>query len=327
MRPPSAPHNNRGLTMALDPSYLQYPMRRHGMDHDRYAWSMLTDRPRVTWPNGKTLALWVNVSLQHFPLNPRGLPVKLPGSMSMPYPDLRHYTLRDYGNRVGVYRFLDAFAQQGVKATFAINAFLAERAPALLDDVLEHGLKTGAEVIGHSWHMDTPHAGGLALEEEAELISRSLNTLRAATGQAVRGWLSPGKLQSHNTPELLKQNGIAYMCDWVNDDMPYPFHTTNGNLWAMPLSTELEDRFVVMDNQHSEASWAQQVMDACDFLLNEAAEQGGRILSLSLHPWVMGQPHRMRHLETALAHVMAQPGVWNASAGDILAAYVQHSQA
>ncbi len=309
--------------MALDPSHLQYPLRRHGMDHERYAWSMLTDRPRVTWPQGKQLALWVNVSLQHFALNPRGLPVKLPGSMTMPYPDLRHYTLRDYGNRVGIYRFLDAFKQHGIKPTFAINAQLAERAPALLNDVLE----AGAEVIGHSWSMDTPHAGGLAKDEEAELIARSLTTLRRATGQAVRGWLGPGKLQSDNTPELLKQNGIDYHCDWVNDDMPYLFHTAHGDLWAMPLSTELEDRFVVMDNQHSEASWAQQVMDACDYLLAEAAEQGGRILALSLHPWVLGQPHRMRHLEAALAHVMGQPGVWNAGAGEILDAFVKQPQA
>jgi allantoinase len=309
--------------MSLDPSYLQYPKRRHGMDHERYAWSILTDRPRVHWPNGKRLALWVNVSLQHFPLNPRGLPVKLPGSMTMPYPDLRHYTLRDYGNRVGIYRFLDAFRQLGVKPTFAINAQLAQRAPELLNDVLEGG----AEVIGHSWNMDTPHAGGLALDEEAELVSRALTTLRKASGQAVRGWLSPGKLQSDNTPELLKQNGIDYVCDWVNDDMPYPFHTQHGDLWAMPLSTELEDRFVVMDNQHSEASWAQQVTDACDFLLAEAADQGGRILSLSLHPWVLGQPHRMRHLEAALGYVMSQPGVWHASAGDILGAFVQQPQA
>ena len=81
--------------MTLDAEHLNYAMRRQGMDHDRYTWSMLTDRPSVVWPGGKTLAVWINVSLQHFPLNPRGLPVKLPGSMTMPYPDLRHYTLRD----------------------------------------------------------------------------------------------------------------------------------------------------------------------------------------------------------------------------------------
>jgi allantoinase len=309
--------------MALDDSYLLYPQRRPGMDHDRYAWSMLAQRAPVTWPQGKKLALWVNVSLQHFPLNPKGQPVKLPGSMSMPYPDLRHYTLRDYGNRVGIYRFLQAFDRYGVKPSFAINACLAERYPALLDAVLQRG----DEILGHSWSMDTAHAGGLAEAEEASLIARSLELLRRLSGQAVRGWLSPGKLETAHTPELLQANGIAYFCDWVNDDMPYRFHTRGGDLWAMPLATELEDRFVVMDNQHAEASWAQQVMDACDLLLAEAEEQGGRILSLSLHPWVLGQPHRIKHLETALAYVMAQPGVWSAGPGEILVAFENQTSA
>jgi peptidoglycan/xylan/chitin deacetylase (PgdA/CDA1 family) len=293
------------------------------MDHDRYAWSMLTDRPPVIWPNGKTLAVWVNVSLEHFPLNPTGKPVKLPGSMTMPYPDLRHYTLRDYGNRVGIYRFLRAFKELGVQASFAVNAELAVRYPALLRALAEHG----GEVLGHSWNMDTPHAGGLAERDEAALISRSLETLRAATGQPVKGWLSPGKLQSARTPELLHAHGVEYFADWVNDELPYAFRTAHGSLWAMPLATEIEDRFVVMDNQHSEESWSEQVKDACDLLLAESREQGGRLLSISLHPWVMGQPHRMKHLEAALAHVLAQPGVWNTQPGEILAAFAAQQPA
>ena len=303
--------------MALDDSYLQYPKRQLGMDHGRYEWSMLTDRLPVAWPGGKRLALWVNVSLQHFPMNPQGLPLKLPGAMSMPYPDLRHYTLRDYGNRVGIYRLLKAFNRFGVQPSFAVNARLAERYPALLGAILERG----DEILGHSWSMDTPHAGGLAEADEAALIARSLDRLRALSGQPIRGWLSPGRLQTAVTPELLKAHGIDYFCDWVNDDMPYRFHTRGGDLWAMPLSSELEDRFVILDNLHSEASWAQQVMDACDLLLAESATQGGRILALSLHPWVLGQPHRIKHLEAALDYVMAQPGVWSTAPGEILRAF------
>lgn len=307
--------------MALERNHLEYPRRAYGMDHDRYEWSMLTDRPRVQWPQGKTLAVWVNVSLEHFPLNPVGKPVKLPGSMTMPYPDLRHYTLRDYGNRVGIYRFLNAFKRLGVQASFAVNAELAVRYPALLRALADHG----GEVLGHSWNMDTPHAGGLAEADEAALIERSLTTLRAATGQAVKGWLSPGKLQSPQTPELLHAHGVDYFADWVNDELPYLFNTAQGPLWSLPLTTEIEDRFVVMDNQHSEESWAEQVKDACDLLLAESREQGGRLLAISLHPWVMGQPHRMKHLEAALAYVLAQPGVWNAQPGEILEAFVRGS--
>ncbi len=303
--------------MALDTIHLEYPRRRYGMDHDRYEWSMLADRPPVKWPDGKRLALWVNVSLQHFPLNPQGKPVKLPGSMTMPYPDLRHYTLRDYGNRVGIWRFLEAFDRWHIRPTFAINAQLVERYPALIDAIAARG----DEIIGHSWNMDTPHAGGLTEADETAIIERSLATLRSVSSRPVRGWLSPGKLESPLTPDLVKAQGIDYLCDWVNDEMPYPFHTRHGDLWAMPLSTELEDRFVVMDNLHAEASWAEQVIDACTMLLDEAGRQGGRMLALSLHPWVLGQPHRMRHLETVLEHLSAQPGVWSAGAGEILDAF------
>ena len=304
--------------MPLDPAFLQYPMRRHGMDHDRYDWSMLVDRPAVRWPEGKTLALWINVSLQHFPMNPAGQPVKLPGSMTMPYPDLRHYTLRDYGNRVGVWRLLDALERYRCRPTFAVNAVLADRYPYLTGALRERG----HEILGHSWSMDTPHAGGLAADAERELVRRSLDRLEQAFGHGPRGWLSPGKLESAQTPDLLQAAGIRYFCDWVNDELPYRFHTAGGDLWAIPLSTEIEDRFVVMDNQHSEASWARQVMDAADFLLAESVRQGGRILGLSLHPWVMGQPHRIKHVEAVLDYLGSLPGVWQAEAGEILDAFV-----
>lgn len=304
--------------MALDDSYLQYLRRRRGMDHDFYEFSLLSERKPVAWPGGAKLALWVNVSLEHFPLNPVGKPVKLPGNMTMPYPDLRHYTLRDYGNRVGIYRVLDALKAYDVQASFAINAELVERAPALVQHLLQHG----GEWLGHSWNMDSAHAGGLAEADEAALIERSLTTLRAASGQLVRGWLSPGKLQSARTPELLVAHGIDYMADWVNDELPYRFHALNGSLWNMGLATEIEDRFVILDNQHSEASWAQQAVDAAEMLLAEAGEQGGRLLTLSLHPWVIGQPHRIKHLETLLAHLSRLPGVWSAMPGQILDAWV-----
>lgn len=304
--------------MSLDRAYLEYPQRRYGMDHDRYEWSLLSERPPVKWPEGKSLALWVNVCLQFFPMNQRGKPFAVPGGMTMPYPDLRHFTLRDYGNRVGIYRVLRALDQYGVQASFAINSALAKRAPPLLRTIVDRG----DEIIGHGVHMDALHYGGQAEAEERALVSECLGTLREASGQTVTGWLSPARNESERTPELLVEHGVEYFCDWVNDDLPYAFHTARGDLWAMPLSTELEDRFVLMNNLHSEQSWLEQVSDACDFLLNEAQRSGGgRILALNLHPWLLGQPHRIRTLEQALAYITARDGVWSAPPREILAAY------
>ncbi len=299
--------------MALDQEHLQYPHRSYGMDHDRYDWSLLSQRKPVKWPEGKRLALWVNVGLQFYPLNQQGKPFAVPGGMTMPYPDLRHFSLRDYGNRVGIYRFLQAFDRYGVVPTFAVNTELVERAPYLLQRILERG----DEIICHGWNMDSLHYGGQPREEEAELVGRSLERLRELSGQTVRGWISPARNESEHTPELLAENGIEYFCDWVNDDMPYPFRTAAGELTAMPLSNELEDRFVLMNNLHSEQSWLEQVCDACDFLLAEAETGGGRILALNIHPWMLGQPHRIGKLEAALDYITGRAGVWSASAGDI----------
>ena len=124
--------------MTLDKAHLEYPKRGYGMDHDRYAWSQLSERSPIQWPGGKKLALWINVCVQFFPLNQQGKPFPVPGGMTMPYPDLRHFSLRDYGNRVGIVRILNALDQSGLNASFAINGELAERQKAGLVGKPEH---------------------------------------------------------------------------------------------------------------------------------------------------------------------------------------------
>jgi peptidoglycan/xylan/chitin deacetylase (PgdA/CDA1 family) len=303
--------------VSLDDNYLKYPLRRHGYDHDCYPWTLLGQRPPVSWPGGKKLAVWVNLSLQFYPLDQRGIPFKVPNGMSMPYPDLRHFSLRDYGNRVGVYRVLQAFEQFAIRPTFAINAQLAQDNPWLLERLK----RFDAEFICHGWNMDHLHYGGQDIEQEAHIVQQALGTLRELTGLPIRGWLSPARSQSWNTPDLLARNGVEYCCDWVNDDMPYAFDTADGVLTMMPLSSEIEDQFVMGQNLHSEDAWVEQVKDAFDYLLAEARQQGGRILGLNIHPWLVGQPHRIGCLEQILAYIGGHADVWQAPAGEILDAF------
>ncbi|GAA6184986.1 MULTISPECIES: polysaccharide deacetylase family protein [Alteromonadaceae] len=299
--------------MSLDDSYLQYPKRHYGMDHDLYDWSMLTERKPIVWPNNKKLALWVNINVQFFPLNQGANPVAVPGGMKMPYPDLRHFSLRDYGNRVGIFRIFKALDKFNIKPTIAINGAMVERAPYLMDVIKERG----NEVIAHGWQMDMLHHGEVSPNDEASWVAKSVQTLRERFEQPVKGWLSPGRLQSENTPELLQQNGIDYMCDWVNDELPYAFRTETGQLSNMPLSNELDDFFILQNNLHSEDSYVEQIQDACDLLLSEAETQGGRLLALNIHPWMLGQPHRIACFEKVLEYISSKDGVWSASASDI----------
>ena len=113
--------------MTLDPANFEYPYRRYGMDHDRYNWSIMQQRPPITWPGGKNIALWITVAVEVFPLDDDGQPFKLPGSIRKPYPDIQTYTWRDYGNRVGIYRMMRAFDRAGITAGLGSECCCSER--------------------------------------------------------------------------------------------------------------------------------------------------------------------------------------------------------
>ncbi len=300
--------------MSLDPAYLEYPHRHEGYDHELYSWSALKDRPPVAWPDGKPVAVWFCVSLEWFPITPSDTPFRAPGHMVTPYPDYRHYTARDYGSRVGVYRMLDAFSQAGVTASFATNSAIAQRYPELIADIVG----AGHEVVAHSTDMNGTIATGLAEDEERALIAASLDALEATTGVRPRGWLSVARSQSWNTPRLLQEAGLGFMCDWVNDELPYRF---DAGLVNLPLNHELSDRQIVTVQQHSADSWREQIGDAFDWLVREAAEGGGRMLPIHVTPYILGLPYRIGAFEALVAELAARPEAWIAPGGAIVDAW------
>ena len=305
--------------MTLADDYLKYSARRHGMDHDRYEWSDLFARKPIVWPAGARVALWIMPAVQWFPLDMTGKPFRAPGGLTMPFPDYRHYTNRDYGNRVGIYRILDLLRRKKLPASVAVNAVLAERYPLLIRDLVD----AGVEIVAHGLDMEHVHHSGLSKEDENDLVARTLDLLRKASGQPVTGWLSPGRGQSYSTPDILAANGIDYACDWANDDLPYAMKTTSKPLFAMPHAYETDDRAVMMDFHHTEDSWAQQVKDRFDVLYRESGLYGGRIMSIPLHAWVTGVPYRIGYVREVLDHILAHEGVWPATGAEILAAFRQ----
>jgi len=263
------------------------------------------------------MALWVVPALEWFPLDMKGQPFKPPGAMQTAYPDFRHYTLRDYGNRVGIFRIMQALERHGIPASVAMNAAVAVRYPALVQACV----KRGWEVMANGLDMDHLHHGGLAEADERALIQQSVEILRKASGQNIRGWLSPAKSESWNTLDLIREAGIEYACDWVNDDMPYPMSTRSGTLYAMPHPIDIDDATILVQNHHTEDDFRDALIDQFDLLYREASEDNGRVMAISLHPWVIGQPYRIRALEEALAHIMRHRGVWAATGSQILDAW------
>jgi allantoinase len=300
----------------LPDDYLRYPLRRPGMDHDRYDWSIMPRRRPLEWPGGSRLAIWIITPLTWYPLTMAPQPRPPAGAFDDPYPNFRDYSHRDYGNRVGIFRIMQALDEVGLRATAPTNAAVCERYPALVAEALRRDW----EFLGHGLDMDHQHNAALDEAEEARMVQSALATVRRATGQKVTGWLSPGNSQSPHTLDHLAANGVEYACDWVNDELPYPMRTRHGPLWAMPYSHDINDATMIWHGHHSPSEFAQQVEDQFDFLHAEAGHQGGRIFTLCVHSWCTGQPHRIAALERVLRHVAARPGTWAATGSEILAA-------
>ena len=305
--------------MTLPNDYLEYPMRRYGMDQDLYDWSILPQRKKVEWPNGAKVALWISTELEFFGLD-QPEPFKAPGGMVTPYPDLRHFTTRDYGNRVGIQRIWTALDRHKLKSSVVMNSVVAQRYPYLVNTINARG----DEIIAGGVDMGKLHWGGMDDAVEIAQVKESVETLRKLSGQKVRGWMSPAKSESWNTLKHVHANGIDYVCDWVNDDMPFVLRAPGGgSLIAMPHSSEISDRKIIIDNKHSEDEFVEQIQDQFTVLAKEADTQGGRILSLSLVPYVIGLHYRIKYLNKALDWLMQQKGVWVGTGSEILDVWKQ----
>jgi peptidoglycan/xylan/chitin deacetylase (PgdA/CDA1 family) len=305
--------------MTVAKEYLEYPLRRYGMDQDFYAWSLLVKRPKVKWPGGARVALWITTELEFFPLDQPAKPFKAPGGMVTPYPDLRHFTTRDYGNRVGIQRIWRLLDKHKIKSSVAINSKVAERYPYLVKKINERG----DEIIAMGVDQGKIHYGGMDDATEAAWVAESIGTLRKLSGQPVLGWMSPAKSESWKTLKHVKTNGIDYVCDWVADDMPFELNAPDGagKLWAMPHTSEIADRKIIIDNKHSEDEFVEQIKDQFNVLYKESAKHGGRILSISLVPYIIGLHYRVKYLDQILGWLMKQKHVWPATGAEILAAF------
>lgn len=306
--------------MSAIPGYLDYPRRKRGLDHERFAYRNLlrTDLP-AAWPNGAGVALSLSVYLEYFPMDMPRQPILPPGGMQRPGTSFWDYTLRDYGNRVAVYRLLTEFERAGVTATFAVNSEVALRYPGLVAAITARG----HEIAACGVDMGQLHYGAMDEERERALIAQSRDTLARVSGQAITGWYSPGTTQSLNTQRLVAEAGFAYLSDWANDDLAYPLTGGNGQLLSMPLNLELSDRRFLFEQNQPLAEWELRSITGIRYLTDEARRRGIRQASLNLTPWVIGQPYRVASLRRVLAEVATNRNLWVAPAGDIARAWTE----
>ena len=279
-------------------------------DHGRYEYSAITARPDYSWPGRRRLAVYLGFNIEHFDFG-AGLGAAL-GPKS-PEPDVLNYAWRDYGNRVGVWRCLQLFDDLKLPAAAIINTALYDYCP----DVVAACVKRGDELVGHG-HTNSERQSELSEVDERSLLLSCKEKILKTSKQRVSGWLSPWISESPVTPDLLAETGYRYTLNWCHDDQPVKFATRSGKaLWSIPYPQELNDIPMIVARQMDGRDFADMIVDNFDEMLRQSKEQP-LVMGIALHPYLVGQPYRLRHLRRALKHLAgARKKAWWTTPGRI----------
>ena len=278
--------------------------------HDRYDYVPLRGRADYSWPAGRCLAVYFALNLEHFSYG-EGLGAELaPGG---PHPDILNYAWRDYGNRVGAWYMLDAFDALRLPMAALVNSAMYDYAPELVAACRARG----DEIVGHG-RTNAERQGVLAEADERALIAEATARLADAEGRAPEGWLGPWISHSHVTPDLLAEAGYRYLLDWCMDDQPIWFRCRGGRrILAVPYPQEVNDIPQIAGRKIGGDAFADIIVDQFDEML-ELSQERPLVMGIALHAYIVGQPHRLRHLKRALRHIAKhRDRIWLTTPGAI----------
>jgi allantoinase len=279
-------------------------------EHSRFDYSAIVDRPKLRWPEGARVAVWVIPNIEHF-LFDRPSTRIADGALGL-NPDILNYSWRDYGARVGVWRMIDVMQRYGVPGTVALNSDVCSRYPR----IIEAGKSLGWEWMGHGTNNSTL-INKQTEPEERDLVQEVVKVIADSTGSPPRGWLSPALSETTRTLDLLAEAGIEYVGNWVNDEQPYRMRVKTGTMVSMPYSAELNDIPALLGLHQSPEHFGRMICDQFDVLYEDGAVTG-RVMSICVHPFLIGHPHRSKYFDAALKHITSRQEVWLAKGSEIL---------
>lgn len=272
---------------------------------DRVNYSAIVDRPVMKLPGDARIVVWTIVNLEVWDIaRPMARQVLSPPTGVTTLPDVPNWSWHEYGMRVGFWRFHALYQRLGIRPTLAINARVCVDYPRVARACLD----AGWEFMGHSYEQGPIHNE----KDQPAMIEKSLATIAQFTGKRPLGWLGPGLTETLDTPEHLVAAGIRYIGDWVYDDEPTEISTRHGPLVTLPYSVECNDIPVMMVQHHEAPYWTQKCIDSFDRLYQEGAERP-RVMAIAIHPYISGQPFRIKYLEAVYDYIAKFNGVlhWN----------------
>jgi peptidoglycan/xylan/chitin deacetylase (PgdA/CDA1 family) len=281
--------------------------------HGRYEHSSIFSRPDYVWPNGARLAVYFALGVEHYAYDEGMVENLVPG---IPKPDVLNTSWREYGNRVGAWRVLNAFIENKLPLAILLNTAVYDEAP----DLMAACRKAGCEIVAHGFS-NSEMLAGRDEAEEAAYIAAITDAIAKAEGKAPGGWASPWIAETAVTPDLLDEAGYRYLLDWCMDDQPVWMKTRKGRILSVPYSQELNDSSSGIGRMLTGNEFADMVVDQFDEMLR-SSQDAPQVMSVITHSFISGQPFRLRALRRALDHIMKNAGsIWFTQPGEI-ASYV-----
>jgi allantoinase len=269
------------------------PFTCHMSSNPRIPFEMSQDRRPYRAPLDRSLIVHVVVNVENWVFS-EPMPRKL---LSAPHgveviPDVPNFSWAEYGMRCGMPRIMEMLKSFDIRASCTMNAGVVASYPRVAEVVLD----AAWEFVGHGFDQRSLQSATI---QEGQLIADALSVLRRFSGQPVDGWLGPGLKETGDTPDLLKQEGIRYCCDWVIDDLPTWMYTKHGPLIAMPYSLEINDSVLHAAHQFPSDELFRRLRYSLETFDTELASNP-RVLTIALHPHLMGVPHRITFLKQML---------------------------
>jgi allantoinase len=270
-------------------------------EHGRYDFAPLVERKDYRWPGAKRLAFLLTTNIEWFAFGAgQGHD---PAKLGEPQTH-RNYSWRDYGNRVGVWRLFDLLDELRLPDAHCTNSLIYDYAPQITDAIR----RRGDEVIAHG-RTNAENLRGLWPADEERILREVTDCIARHEGAAPAGWFGAGAYETPHTPDLLQELGYRYLMDWPMDDQPVWMRTRAGRILSIPYPVETDDAQGVIHRRWSAAAFADAVVDQFDEMLRQS-ETHPLVMNVSVHPYVFGQPFRVRHLRRALRHCAGQAAVW-----------------
>ena len=276
-----------------------------------YDYVPIIDRDPLVLPDKARVAVVPYINIEHFPADIPGTAI-IPGTQQF-NPDPLNYGWRDYGNRVGVWRMMELMDKCGMRATVCLNSEVIRE----YSRIIEEGKKRNWAWIGHGINNAPANfLSGIDEDKEREIIKDVLDTMEQAIGRKTKGWLSPFLTHTDNTPNILADMGVEYLCDYTADDHPFPLNTKTNSLIAVPYTVELNDIPAFQSVGVSSAAFGDMIIDQFDVLYEEGATNA-RIMPICLHTFWVGQPNKFKHLKRAFEYICSHEYIWLTTADGV----------